>query len=276
MAENPLNRSIDELKQTASLLRLNSIKAIHDAASGHPGGSCSATDIVTALYFRIMRHDPKRPDWPERDRFIISKGHGVPVVYAAMAEAGYFPEEELWSLRKIDTRLQGHPSVKDLPGIEASTGSLGQGLSVGVGLALSFKIDSVDSRVFVLLGDGEVQEGQVWEAAMFARQHKLSKLTAILDYNRLQLDGPTAEIIDLEPVLDKWRAFGWRAVEIDGHDISEIVEALDDAGNHDESPTMIIARTVKGKGVSFMENNNDFHGMAPTDDELALAIEELS
>ena len=245
------------------------------AGSGHPGGSLSAVEIVTALYFGgFLRFDPEKPDWEDRDRFILSKGHGVPVQYAALAEAGMLPVEELRTLRRIDSRLQGHPVLGTAPGIEASTGSLGQGLSIGLGMALAARIDRKDWLVYVLLGDGECQEGQVWEAAMAAGHHQPNNLIAIVDYNKFQLDGAISEIIGLEPFADKWRAFGWETREIDGHDLGQVVEALDWAGRQGK-PACIIAHTIKGKGVSFMENNNAYHGVAPSEEELARALREL-
>jgi transketolase len=248
---------------------------LHAAASGHPGGSLSAVEIVTALYFGgVLRYDAQRPDWEDRDRFVLSKGHGVPVQYAAMAEAGYLPVDELRTLRQIDSRLQGHPVLGSLPGIEASTGSLGQGLSIGLGMALAARLSRKDFRVFVLLGDGECQEGQVWEAAMAAGHHRPDNLIAIVDYNKFQLDGAVEDIIGLEPLGAKWQAMGWQTREIDGHDMEQVLEALEwstAAG----APACIIAHTVKGKGVSFMEGDNAYHGVAPSDDELGRALGEL-
>jgi transketolase len=248
---------------------------LHAAASGHPGGSLSAVEVVTALYFGgVLRYDPARPDWPDRDRFILSKGHGVPVQYAAMAEAGYFPVEELNTLRRIDGRLQGHPVLGSLPGIEASTGSLGQGLSIGLGMALAARLDGRGVRVFVMLGDGECQEGQIWEAAMAAGHHRPDNLIAIVDYNKFQLDGAIEDIIGLEPLAAKWESMGWQVREIDGHDMAAVLEALDWASSAG-MPACIIAHTVKGKGVSFMEGDNAYHGVAPSDDELGRALGEL-
>lgn len=245
------------------------------AGSGHPGGSLSAVEIVTALYFGgFLRFDPKNPNWAERDRFVLSKGHGVPVQYAALAELGVIPLTELRTLRRIDSRLQGHPVLGTAPGIEASTGSLGQGLSIGLGMALAARLDKKDWKVYVLLGDGECQEGQVWEAAMAAGHHKPSNLIAIVDNNKFQLDGATNDIIGLEPFADKWQAFGWAVREADGHDLGAVVEALDWA-NRQNGPACIVADTVKGKGVSFMEGENAYHGVAPTEDELARALGEL-
>ena len=248
---------------------------LHEAASGHPGGSLSAVEIVTALYFGgVLRHDPDRPEWPERDRFVLSKGHGVPVQYAALALAGYFPLEELRTLRRIDSRLQGHPVLGTAPGIEASTGSLGQGLSIGLGMALASRLDDSGYRVFVLLGDGECQEGQVWEAAMAAGHHRPDNLIAIIDYNKFQLDGAVEDIIGLEPLAAKWESMGWKTREIDGHDMQQVLDALDWSMQAGE-PACIIAHTVKGKGVSFMEGENAYHGVAPSDEELTRALSEL-
>ncbi|MDI3316752.1 MAG: transketolase [Bacillota bacterium] len=289
---------VDFLRRQARTLRLDVIRMLEEAGSGHPGGSLSAADLVAALYFGILRHDPANPGWPERDRFVLSKGHAVPVLYAALAESGYFPREELKTLRRIDSRLQGHPSHRDLPAVEASTGSLGQGLSIGAGMALGARLDGRESRVFVLLGDGELQEGQVWEAALSAPRWQLENLVAIVDYNRLQLDGPVDEILPLEPLAEKWRQFGWDVAEIDGHEMAEIVPALLWASRRDREaeaggdgalppgglklpprragrPAVLIAHTVKGKGVSFMEGNNEFHGRAPTREEAARALAEL-
>ena len=246
-----------------------------EAGSGHPGGSLSAADIIAALYFRIMKHDPENPGWPDRDRFIMSKGHAVPIVYAAMARTGYFPVDELMTLRKLNSRLQGHPSVKDLPGLEASTGSLGQGLSIGLGMALASRLDGRDNAVYVMLGDGEIQEGQVWEAAMSAAHYRLDNVVAILDRNGYQLDGSTGEIMNVDPVVDKWKAFGWRVLDIDGHNMQQVVHALE-AAREPGRPTIIVAHTVKGKGVSFMENNNEYHGKAPSPEEMERALKELA
>jgi transketolase len=268
-------RDLAALRDRATTLRKHIVEMLSAAGSGHPGGSLSAVEIITALYFGgFLRYDPKNPEWPERDRFVLSKGHGVPVQYAALAEAGFFPVSELNSLRKINSRLQGHPVLGTAPGIEASTGSLGQGLSIGLGMALGAKLDKAEWCVYVLLGDGECQEGQVWEAAMAAGHHAPDNLVAIVDNNKFQLDGATADIIDLEPFADKWRAFGWQVRSIDGHDIGEVVDGLEWASEQNR-PACVIAHTVKGKGVSFMEGENAYHGVAPTEDELARAVGEL-
>ncbi|HIE12138.1 MAG TPA: transketolase [Desulfotomaculum sp.] len=245
------------------------------AGSGHPGGSLSAADIVTALYFGVMRIDPKRPDDPNRDRFVLSKGHAAPLLYAALAERGFFPQRELMTLRKLGSRLQGHPDMRKLPGVEMSTGSLGQGLSAANGMALAGRLDGRDYRVYVLLGDGEIQEGQVWEAAMAATHYKLDSVTAFLDYNGLQIDGPVEEVMSLGRVADKWRAFGWHVIEIDGHDFVAILDAVREAKETKGKPTMVIARTIKGKGVSFMEHQVDWHGKAPKAEQASQALVEL-
>ena len=263
------------LRKRARILRRHIVEMLHTAASGHPGGSLSAVEIVTALYFGgVLRHDPSDPEAPERDRFILSKGHGVPVQYAALAELGVLPVEELRTLRRIDSRLQGHPVLGATPGIEASTGSLGQGLSIGLGMAWAAKLDGADWRVFVLLGDGECQEGQVWEAALAAGHHRLDNLIAIVDYNKFQLDGAIDDILGLEPFAAKWQAMGWQTREIDGHDIGEVLDALHWA-QQAGGPACIIAHTIKGKGVSFMEGENAYHGVAPSDEELPRALAEL-
>jgi transketolase len=276
MAQYGPPQTVPQLEQTAKELRRDVIRMLCEAQSGHPGGSLSAADIVAALYFRVLHHDPENPTWAERDRFIMSKGHAVPIVYAAMAVTGYFPKEELMTLRKLNSRLQGHPSVKDLPGIEASTGSLGQGLSIGLGMALGLRMDAVDSRVFVMMGDGEIEEGQIWEAAMAAAHFKADNLIAILDRNRYQLDGSTDEIMDISPVVEKWKAFGWRVLDIDGHSMYQVVHGLEAAREKTGRPTIIVAKTVKGKGVPFMENDNEYHGKAPSSEEMERALVYLA
>ncbi len=280
MAEATLQRTestpdIDRLRDIATRLRVDIIEMLAESQSGHPGGSLSAVEIVTALYFGgFLRYDAKRPEWEDRDRFILSKGHGVPVQYAALAEAGFIPHDELMTLRKINSRLQGHPVLGTCPGIEASTGSLGQGLSIGLGMALAANMDGKDTRVIVLMGDGECQEGQVWEAAMAAGFHRPDNFIAIVDYNKYQLDGPTAEILDVSPLGGKFTAMDWQVREIDGHDLKQVVSALQWAVEQ-TAPACIIANTVKGKGVSFMENNNKWHGVAPSEEEAARALTEL-
>jgi transketolase len=268
------------LEAIARDCRVQIIRMLTHAGSGHPGGSLSVIDVVVTLMFGRMRHDPGRPDWPDRDRLILSKGHAVPALYAPMARAGYFPEDRLVTLRKLGSPLQGHPDRTMLPGIEAATGSLGQGLSIAVGTALGLKLAASPARVYCILGDGEIQEGQVWEAAMAAPQlgqpaHPLDNLTVILDYNKIQLDDFVAKIRDLEPVVAKWQAFGWPVLEIDGHRIDQIAKALDQAETTRGKPVFIVAHTVKGKGVSFMENNPEWHGKAPKPAEAVAAIREI-
>lgn len=266
---------VQQLKEKAKEIRKSIIQMTGAAGSGHPGGSLSAADIVATLYFHELRINPQEPDWPDRDRFILSKGHAAPVLYAALAERGFFPKEELLSLRKFGSRLQGHPDMKALPGVEMSTGSLGQGLSVANGVALAGKLDGKDYRVYVLLGDGECQEGMIWEAAMAAAHYQLDNLTVFLDYNGLQIDGPVKEVMSPEPLTDKWKAFGWHVLAIDGHDIGAILSALSEARETKGRPTMIVAKTVKGKGVSFMENQVGWHGVAPKPEQVAQALAEL-
>jgi len=266
---------IRRLETIARKLRCDVIRMTGIAKSGHPGGSLSAADIITALYFHQMRIDPKRPDWEDRDRFVLSKGHSAPVLYAALAEAGYFPKEELLTLRKLHSILQGHPDMKKTPGVDMTTGSLGQGLSVANGMALAGKLDKKDYHVYAMIGDGESDEGQIWEAAMAAAHYKLDNLTAILDYNGLQIDGPVEEVMSISPIADKWRAFKWNVIEIDGHNFREILTALVLALEYKGKPTIIIAHTIKGKGVSFMENVVDFHGKAPTQEQMETALCEL-
>jgi transketolase len=267
--------TIEELEAMAVTIRCDIIEMIATANAGHPGGSLSAADIVTALYFRVMRIDPTKLDWADRDRFILSKGHACPVWYAALAERGYFDRSHLNTLRQMNSILQGHPDMKRTPGIDMTAGSLGHGLSAGVGIALSGKLRKKDYHVWVVVGDGESQEGSVWEAAMASAKWKLDNLTAILDHNNLQNDDCVADEMPIEPVADKWRAFGWHVVEIDGHNMTEIVEALEGAKTFQGMPTIIIARTIKGKGVSFMENVVDWHGKAPCREEAEQALEEI-
>jgi len=264
------------LERIAKALRRHIITMIAEAGSGHPGGCLSAVEIVTCLYFRVLRHRPSEPQWVERDRFILSKGHAAPLLYAALAECGYFPVEELTTLRKLGSRLQGHTDRTSTPGVEMSSGSLGQGLSFGIGVALAARLNSQGYRVYVLLGGGECDEGQVWEAAMAAAHFKLDNLVAIVDHNQQQIDGWNAEIMNLEPLPEKWRAFGWEVVEIDGHDFRQILAAFEKAQHVKGQPTVVIAHTIKGKGVSFMENNLGFHGTAPTPEQAKAALEELA
>lgn len=263
------------LKHKANVMRQDIVKMVAEASSGHPGGSLSAADILAVLYFHEMNLDPSKLDDPNRDRFVLSKGHASPVLYAALAEKGFFPKEELKTFRKINSRLQGHPSKKSLPGVEMSTGSLGQGLSAANGMALAGKMDNLDYRVYVMLGDGEIQEGMIWEAAMASGHYKLDNLTAFLDYNHLQIDGVIDDIMNPAPVDDKFRAFNWNVITIDGHDFNEIDDAIQEAKHTKGKPTIIIANTIKGKGVSFMENEVGWHGTAPNDEQLAQALEEL-
>ncbi|KXG44450.1 transketolase [Tepidibacillus decaturensis] len=269
-------QTLASLKKTANTIRQEIVKMVAEASSGHPGGSLSATDIVTYLYFHEMNIDPKNPKDPDRDRFVLSKGHASPVLYAALAEKGFFPKDELKTFRKINSRLQGHPSRKSLPGVEQSTGSLGQGLSSANGMALAGKLDQKDYRVYAMLGDGELQEGMIWEAAMAAGHYKLDNLTAIVDYNHLQIDGKVDEIINPAPIDEKFRAFGWHVIVIDGHDLNQIDSAVQEAKQTKGKPTMIIANTVKGKGVSFMENQVGWHGTAPNAEQLEQALAELN
>jgi len=267
----------EELEHVARSLRRHILRMVAAANSGHPGGSLSAVEIITALYFGgILNHDPKRPDWPDRDRFILSKGHAVPVLYAALAERGYFPVSELSTLRQVNSRLQGHPVQGVTPGVESSTGSLGQGLSIGIGHALAAQLDGRSYHTFVLLGDGECQEGQVWEAAMTAGNYRLGSLTAIVDSNRFQLDGAVDDINSLAPLAEKFASFGWDVAEVDGHELGAVSDALRTARGNRDRPSCVIAHTVKGKGVSFMENNNEFHGKAPTPEQLQIALGELN
>jgi len=266
---------IQYLSDKALAVRRHIIRMIYHAKSGHPGGSLSATDILVTLYFKYLRHDPKNPGWLERDRFVLSKGHAVPALYAVLAECGYFPVEELLTLRKINSRLQGHPDAKKTPGIEASTGSLGQGLSIAVGMALASRLDGGKYRVYAMIGDGESESGQIWEAGMAAAHFKLDNLTVFLDRNNLQIDGCTENIMCLEPLARKWEAFGWHVIEINGHDFRQIANAIEESWKVKGKPAMIIARTVKGKGVSFMENNVAFHGKPPNKDEAERAMKEL-
>jgi transketolase len=264
-----------KLSERANLVRRDIIKMLGIAGSGHPGGSLSATDLLVILYGHFLNHDPKNPKNPDRDRLIFSKGHGAPALYSVLAREGYFDPAGLLTLRQIGSPFQGHPDMRRLPGIEASTGSLGQGLSIAAGCALAARLDKKNFRSYALISDGEMNEGQIWEAAAFASFRKLANLTAILDYNKYQLSGSTAEILDMEPVADKWRAFGWHVREIDGHSHREIVEGLRWAVALTDKPGILIAHTVKGKGVSFMENNNNFHGVANTKDETVKALKEL-
>ncbi|MBX8632412.1 MAG: transketolase [Thermoplasmata archaeon] len=265
---------MSELERIAREVRKDIIRMTNAAGSGHPGGSLSSADILTALYFALMKHDPKNPRSEERDIFILSKGHAAPAYYSVLAEAGYFPREELLTLRKLGSRLQGHAHT-GVPGVEVSTGSLGQGLSVAAGYALAYRLDGRKQRIIALLSDGENDEGETWEAAMFAAFRKIDNLTIFIDRNGIQNDGFTREILDTSPLEEKWRAFGWHVITINGHDFNEIIGAYRESLTVKGKPTAIIANTVKGKGVSFMENNVAFHGKAPTAEETARALREL-
>ena len=273
--DQPRSQIIEALQRKAWRYRLDIVEMLTEAGSGHPGGSLSVIDLVSCLYHYKLRHRPEQPDWAERDRLVLSKGHGAPAQYVVMADLGYFPREQLWTLRKLGSPLQGHPCSRWLPGIDASTGSLGQGLSIAQGMALGARLDGDAFRTTCILGDGEIQEGQVWEAAMSIPRYRLDNLTAILDYNKAQIDGYTRDVMDPEPLSDKWQAFGWHVITIDGHNYSQIMEALDRAEQVKARPTLIIAHTVKGKGVSFMENAVNWHGVAPRRDEADRAIAEL-
>ena len=263
------------LNEITRNMRRDIVSMIHGAKSGHPGGSLSAVEIVAALYFDEMNIDSSNPKMESRDRFVLSKGHAAPVLYAALAEAGYFDREELKGLRKINSMLQGHPDMKGTPGVEMSTGSLGQGFSVACGMAMASKLDNAPWNVYTLLGDGEVQEGIIWEAAMSAAHYKLDNLVAFLDFNGLQIDGQVEKVMNIGPIVEKFKAFGWNVIEIDGHDFDQIFGALDMAKSTINQPTMIVAKTIKGKGVSFMENQAGWHGNAPSDADLQTALEEL-
>ena len=267
---------VKALKEKARNIRIDILKMLTECGSGHTGGSLSAADIAAALYFYKMKHDPKQPKWKDRDNFILSKGHAAPLLYTVLAHAGYFETSELCTLRKLGSRLQGHPDSKYLPGVEISTGSLGQGLSVANGLALAHKLDKAANRVYALLGDGEIQEGQIWEAAMTAAHYKLDNLCAMVDNNGLQIDGPVAKVMGVEPITDKFRAFGWEVLDIDGHDMAQIAAALDKAETIKGKPTMIVCRTVKGKGSAVFEGKVEFHGATPTREQCETALNDLA
>lgn len=264
-----------ELKRMANVIRQDIISMLVTAKSGHPGGSLSSADVVATLFFHEMRINPADPNWADRDRFVLAKGHAAPVLYAALAEKGYFPKEELQGLRHTGRMLQGHPDMKKTPGVDMSTGSLGQGLSAANGMALAGKLDGKDYRVYVVLGDGEMAEGQVWEAAMAAAHYKLDNVTAILDLNGLQIDGPTDSVMASAPLPEKWRAFGWQVIEVDGHDIDALLTAFAEAKQVKGKPSILIAKTVKGKGVSFMEDQAGWHGNAPSVEQGEQALKEL-
>ena len=266
--------SVQALRNAAAQLRIDSVRSTTEAASGHPTSCLSAADIVATLFFGEMRYDPKAPQNPDNDRFVLSKGHAAPILYAAWAEAGLFPREDLLKLRRIESDLEGHPTPR-LPFVDVATGSLGQGICAAIGIALNARRIGSDYRTYVVLGDGESQEGQIWEAAMFAPFHKLDNIVVIIDYNKIQLDGFVKDIMDLEPLVQKWQAFGWHTLDVDGHSIPSLQNAFAEAAATKGKPTCIIAQTVKGKGVSFMENNPKFHGVAPTEDELQRALQEI-
>ena len=265
-----------DLAQIAKRVRREIVTMITAAKSGHPGGSLSATEILVTLYFDVMKHDPANPKWADRDRFVLGKGHACPVLYSVMAECGYTPLDKLNTFRQLGSIYQGHPDVRFIPALEASTGSLGEGLSLGLGMACAARLNGSPSRSYVVLGDGEIQEGQIWEAAMFGAFHQLDNAVCIVDYNKIQLDGFTKDIMDVEPLADKWRAFGWHTIEVDGHSIPALQAAFAEAAATKGKPTALIAHTIKGKGVSFMENNPKFHGTAPTVAECELALKELA
>jgi transketolase len=268
--------NVQELQQIARGIRRRIVEMIAAAKSGHPGGSLSAVEVLVTLFWDVMRHDPANPNWGDRDRFLLSKGHAAPVLYAVMAESGYTPVETLNTLRKFGSIYQGHPDKRFLPALEASTGSLGEGLSIAMGMGLAARADRRPTRIYCVLGDGEIQEGQIWEAAMFGAFHKMDNVVAIVDYNRIQLDGFVKDIMEIEPLVPKWLSFGWHAIELDGHDIAALQRAFAEAEEVKGRPTVLIAHTIKGKGVSFMENNPKYHGVAPTKEEAERALQELA
>ncbi len=263
------------LQEKARVVRRHVLRMIGLAGSGHPGGSLSCVEVLVTLYFTVMRIRPEDPGWPERDRLVLSKGHAAPALYAVLAERGYFPVEELWTLRKLGSRLQGHPDMRKTPGVEVCTGSLGQGLSQAVGMALAGRMDGADFHVYCLVGDGECEEGQIWEAVMAAAHYRLGNLTVILDHNGLQIDGPIRQVLCPEPFPEKWRAFGWECVEVDGHDFGQLYDSLLRPERPSSVPRVVVAHTVKGKGVSYMENRVEWHGKAPGPELLRIALEEL-
>ena len=265
----------ERIQDICKEVRADIVRMTSAAGSGHPGGSLSAVEAMTVLYFNVMNHRPAEPDWADRDRFFLSKGHACPVLYSVMARSGYFPVEELLTLRKCGTRLQGHPSCKTLPGIEVSSGSLGQGLSIANGFALSAKVSGTDRRSYCLLGDGELQEGQVWEAIMTAAHYKLDNVCAVVDYNGLQIDGNVENVMGIAPLEDKWRSFNWHVIECNGHDVSQMMAAYEEAKQTKGKPSVIIMKTIKGKGVSFMENVAGWHGKVPNGEELQKALDEI-
>ena len=264
-----------DLKAIAKQVRIDIVESLGAAGSGHPGGSLSCADILTVLFFQKMNINPDDPNWADRDRLVLSKGHAAPALYAVLAERGYFPREELLTLRKHDSRLQGHPNMADTPGVDMSTGSLGQGLSVANGMALAGRLDEKDYYVYVVMGDGEIQEGQIWEAAMAASHYGLDHVIGFVDHNGLQIDGTNDEVMTVNPITDKFAAFGWNVLSIDGHDLDAISAAVDEAKASKGKPTVIVCETVKGKGVSFMENQVGWHGVAPNAEQTAAAVAEL-
>lgn len=268
--------NVEELQAISKQIRRHIIEMTGAAKSGHPGGSLSAVEILVTLFYDVMRHDPANPKWPDRDRFLLSKGHAAPVLYSVLAETGYTPVDQLKTLRRLGSIYQGHPDVRFIPALEASTGSLGLGLSLAIGMGLAARLDNRPTRTYVVLGDGEIQEGQIWEAAMSAPFHKVDNIVAIVDYNGIQLDGFVKDIMPLEPITEKWQSFGWHVINVNGHDIPALQSAFAEAAATKGKPTVLIAHTVKGKGVSFMENNPKFHGVAPTAAEVELALKELA
>lgn len=270
-----MKKNKQELIKISNQIRKDIVQMLTESASGHPGGSLSAADIVTTLFFNELNIDPKNPKDPNRDRFVLSKGHAAPLLYSTLARRGYFDPKELMTLRKIHSKLQGHPNMNDLPGIDMSTGSLGQGISAAVGMALAGKTDNKNYRVYAVLGDGELEEGQVWEAAMSAAHYNLDNLTIFIDFNGLQIDGDVRKVMNPTPIDKKFEAFGWNVLVIDGHNYDEILEAIDKAKKHKQNPTAVICKTIKGKGVSFMENQASWHGTAPSAEQCKQAIEEL-
>ncbi len=264
------------LSKISREIRMDIVRSLAHAGSGHTGGSLGLADIFTALYFKILNHNPEDPEWDERDRVVLSIGHVAPILYATLAHGGYFPKSELMTLRKLGTRLQGHPGRDHgLPGIELSAGSLGQGLSVAVGMALASKIDNRNNHIFCIMGDGELQEGSIWEAAMSASHHKLDNLIGIVDRNNLQIDGPTSKVMELEPLKDKWLSFGWNVISCDGHDFSDITRSFEVAKNQNGNPTVILAKTIMGKGVKEIENNHAWHGKPPTPEQVDRFINQI-
>lgn len=270
-----MSNKVEELREIAKVIRKDIVTMLTESGSGHPGGSLSAADIVTTLYFHEMNVNPEKPNDTERDRFVLSKGHAAPVLYSALARKGFFNVEELKGLRKFGSMLQGHPNMNDVPGVDMSTGSLGQGISSSVGMALAGKIDKKDYRVYTLLGDGELEEGQVWEAAMAAAHYKLDNLTAFIDFNGLQIDGKIQDVMNPAPIDEKFKAFGWHVINANGHDIEGLINAIEEAKNTKNKPTVIVCKTVKGKGVSFMENEASWHGTAPNREQCEKALNQI-